>query len=107
MVPCATCRSSLPAASTLPQPVWMDPGSMPRMISRGCRPAPLFFRGATGSARFVHQFGRNVEISGHALHVVVVFEFLGEFQDLLHVLGVDIDAVLRHQGHLSIRHGYL
>src|SRR5581483_3421052 len=105
MVPCAIWRSSLPTLSTTPQPVWIDPGSMPRMISRGPRPKPPFARGATGSARLVHQLGRNVEIGGHALHVVVVFQLFGEFQNLLHVLGVDIDAVLRHQRDLRARHG--
>src|SRR4030095_5740566 len=81
-VPCATWRSALPAVSISPQPVWMDPGSMPRMISRWGRPAPLFDRGATSLACLLHQLGGNIEIRGDALNVIMIFQFFGEFQDL-------------------------
>src|SRR3989304_9456347 len=105
MVPWGMWVSWLPATWASPHPVTRDPGSMPRMLSRSWSVG--IFRGGAErpSARLFHQLRRNVEIGGHALHIVVIFKFFGQFQDLLDMFGVDVHRILRHHGNLSASHG--
>jgi hypothetical protein len=68
---------------------------MPSITSRAGRPALVIGAAVTGSARLLHQFGGNIEVRRHALHVVVIFQLFGELLNLLDVFGIDIHGVLR------------
>src|SRR5690606_15875541 len=103
MLPQSTARAADPAASTTPNPVICDPGSIPRMRTLRLTGSPLEPRTGhpcTRSRGLLQQLLGDIRIAVHVLHVVELVEDVEQLQERFGLLA--LDAHLRRGPHRDL-----